>query len=289
MGTEKRERQKAARQAKVEAETVQEKRSRQIRTAVRAAVIIGLAVVAAFAYSVIWGGDDDNDVEAGSEDTPEDDSPEPEEEASGPTTTIADPGEPIEPECPAEDGSSPRQLSFSGPPPMCIDPEATYVAQVQTTRGDFEITLDAELAPQTVNNFVFLARWHYYEGVGFHRVIPGFMAQTGDPVGEPPGTGGPGYEMGDIDGFDGEVPTEEPAYPEMSVAMANSGGPETNGSQFFVVTDPETDHLGTDYTRFGLVTAGEDIVNEIEATGEDTDGETPKDLTVIEQITITEQ
>lgn len=276
MGTEKRERQKAAREAKREAETIQEKRSRRIRTGVRSAVIAALAVAGAFAYSAIWGSDDGSDVETGAENDPEaEEDPAPEAEA-------------IEPECPAEDGSSPQQLSFTGPPSMCIDPEVTYVAQVTTTLGDFEITLDAEQAAQTVNNFVFLSRWHFYDGVSFHRVIPGFMAQTGDPVGDPPGTGGPGYEMGDIEGFDGELPTEEPYYPVTAVAMANSGGPETNGSQFFVMTGTDQE-LGNDYTRFGEVTAGEDVVSEIEATGEDSTGDAPNDPASIETITIVEQ
>ena len=99
------------------------------------------------------------------------------------------------PECPAPDGSSPRQTSFSGPPPMCIDPSKTYSATMDTSLGEMVIHLDAAGAPQTVNNFVFLSRYHYYDGLTFHRIINGFVCQGGCPDGR--GTGGPGYRFAD--------------------------------------------------------------------------------------------
>lgn len=253
-----------------------------MRTGITAGVVIVLALAAAFAYSMIWGGDDGDDV-AAEEDASEDEEPD---------------QEPIDPECPPDAGSPAPQLSFTGPPPTCIDPEATYVATVETSRGDFEIALDAEQAPLTVNNFVFLARWRFYEGSTFHRIIPNFMIQGGDPVGDPPGTGSPGYAMGELEDFDGEVPDEEDDYPVMSVAMANSGpveeggiAPASNGAQFFVVTGDQVDALDRNYSLFGEVTSGEDVVMDIEATGDPNDqtGQgTPLETTTIEKITITQ-
>jgi cyclophilin family peptidyl-prolyl cis-trans isomerase len=131
-------------------------------------------------------------------------------------------------ECPEADGSSPQKQQFGGPPPMCIDPTKTYTATMVTSKGSMTIALDPAGAPKTVNNFVVLARYHYYDGVGFHRVIPGFMLQGGDPEGT--GRGGPGYR------FEDELP--KPGRYEMgSLAMANAG-PNTNGSQFFIVSGP---------------------------------------------------
>lgn len=291
MGTDKRARQRAARDLKVQDEEAAAARALWRRRAIRIAVIVAVAIGLAFAYSAIWGpGDDDNDADAATEDVEgedanDQDQPDEGDEPEGVTTTLADPGDAVEPTCPAEDGSTSRQVNFASPPPLCIDPSVTYVAHVETSRGDFEITLDSQAAPQTVNNFVFLARWHFYEGVSFHRIIPEFVVQGGDPVGPTPGQGGPGYQMGDSGDFDGELPSEEPYYPPMSVAMANSGAVETNGSQFFIVTGPQGEALPNAYTRFGQVSAGEDVVRQIDATG--TSGGLPSEPTVIETITIT--
>ena len=90
--------------------------------------------------------------------------------------------------CPAADGSSPKRQQFDGPPPMCIDPSKRYTAEMVTSKGTMTIALDPAAAPRTVNNFVVLSRYHYYDGIVFHRVIPGFVVQGGDPTG--PGRGG---------------------------------------------------------------------------------------------------
>ncbi len=199
------------------------------------------------------------------------------------TTTLTDNAVPVEPTCPAEDGSSERFVAFSGPPPECIDPTRTYVAQIQTTRGDFEMTLDPSGAPINVNNFVFLARYHYYDGVGFHRIIPGFVAQAGDPVGPVIGAGGPGYTVED------EPPADQPFYPPLSVAVANRfPEPDSGGGQFFIVTGPQGEALDPNYARIGQVTAGEEVVRAIDETGATDGSGDPIDLTVIESITITE-
>lgn len=178
--------------------------------------------------------------------------------------------------CPNPDGSSPKQQTFSGPPPMCIDPERTYGASMVTSKGTMTIALDPIGAPATVNNFVFLSRYHYYEGVVFHRIIPGFVLQGGDPTGT--GRGGPGYRFAD------ELP--RPGRYELgSLAMANAG-PDTNGSQFFVISGPSGISLPPQYSLFGKVVGGLDVVATIDAVG--TRSGTPSEQVVIESVTITE-
>jgi cyclophilin family peptidyl-prolyl cis-trans isomerase len=159
-------------------------------------------------------------------------------------------------ECPAPDGSSPKQQKFSERPPMCIDPSKRYAAEMVTSKGTMHIELDPLAAPKTVNNFVFLARYHYFDGVTFHRVIPGFVLQGGDPQGT--GMGGPGYK------FEDELP--KPGRYELgSLAMANAG-PNTNGSQFFVVLKDHTPlNQEPNYTIFGQVTSGMSTVDRIAA------------------------
>ncbi|MSO87685.1 MAG: peptidylprolyl isomerase [Acidimicrobiia bacterium] len=183
--------------------------------------------------------------------------------------------------CPPADGSGERTTSFTSGPVSCIDVTKTYTAEVVTSKGDFTIELDPSKAPKAVNNFVFLARNHYYDGVSFHRIIPGFVVQGGDATGEPPGTGGPGYSFAD------ELPTDGPPYYEVgSLAMANSG-PDTNGSQFYIVTGEQGVKLPAQYSLFGDVTEGLDtVVKSIEATG--TPEGTPSSSTTITSVTITE-
>jgi cyclophilin family peptidyl-prolyl cis-trans isomerase len=180
------------------------------------------------------------------------------------------------PEIPAVDGSSPKTQRFDGPPPMVIDPEKRYTAEVVTSKGTVVIALDALAAPATVNNFVFLARWHYYDGIVFHRIIPGFMLQGGDPEGS--GRGGPGYR------FDDELPAPG-RYQIGSLAMANAG-PNTNGSQFFIVSGPSGVSLPPSYSLFGQVVSGLDVVSAIESVGSRSG--TPSEKVVIESVTITE-
>jgi cyclophilin family peptidyl-prolyl cis-trans isomerase len=178
--------------------------------------------------------------------------------------------------CPAADGSSPKQQEFDGPPPMCIDPAKRYTAEMVTSKGTMKIALDAIAAPNTVNNFVFLARYHYYDGIVFHRIIPGFMLQGGDPTGT--GRGGPGYRFAD------ELPAPG-RYELGSLAMANAG-PDTNGSQFFVISGPSGVRLPPQYSLFGKVISGLDVVSGIESVG--TQSGKPTESVVIESVAITE-
>jgi cyclophilin family peptidyl-prolyl cis-trans isomerase len=180
-------------------------------------------------------------------------------------------------ECPATDGSSQQRRTFDAPPPMCIDAARTYTATMTTNKGTMTIALDPVAAPMTVNNFVVLARYHYFDGVGFHRVIPGFVLQGGDPEGT--GRGGPGYRFAD------ELP-KPGRYEVGSLAMANAG-PNTNGSQFFIISGPDGVRLPPQYSLFGKVVAGLDVVAAIDAIGTPGAGK-PKEPVIMESVTITE-
>jgi len=146
-------------------------------------------------------------------------------------------------------------VQWSSPPPMTIDPSAAYQATIKTDSGDIVLDLWAEQAPNTVNNFVFLAEQGFYDGVIFHRVIDQFMAQTGDPTGT--GTGGPGYKFGDE--FHPELRHDGPGV----LSMANAG-PGTNGSQFFI-THIATPWLDDKHSVFGKVAQGLDVLMAIPA------------------------
>ncbi|HVC66302.1 MAG TPA: peptidylprolyl isomerase [Acidimicrobiales bacterium] len=179
-------------------------------------------------------------------------------------------------EIPAADGSSPKTQHFDAAPPLIIDPTRTYTAEMLTSKGALTISLNPIAAPKTVNNFVFLARWHYYDGVTFHRIIPGFMCQGGDPEGT--GRGGPGYR------FEDELPAPG-RYEIGSIAMANAG-PNTNGSQFFIVSGPDGVGLPPSYSLFGKVVKGLDAVKAIESVGSRSGN--PSEPVVIESVTIVE-
>ncbi len=142
---------------------------------------------------------------------------------------------------------------YSSPPAMGIDPKKRYTAMFKTEKGDFEVELFADKAPKTVNNFVFLSRDGFYDGVTFHRVIPDFMAQGGDPTGT--GTGGPGYKFADE--FHPDLKHSKPGI----LSMANAGR-NTNGSQFFITFTP-TPHLDGKHSVFGQVVKGMEVVRSI--------------------------
>jgi cyclophilin family peptidyl-prolyl cis-trans isomerase len=172
---------------------------------------------------------------------------------------------------------------YSAPPAMQLDLARSYAATLHTDKGDIVIALHARQAPRTVNNFVFLAREGFYDGVVFHRVIKDFMAQGGDPTGL--GMGGPGYE------FPNEV-TGIKFDREGLVAMANAG-PDTNGSQFFITYGPAAQLDATDptkeanYTIFGEVISGMDIVRKLTPRdpqqGPDFTGSVIKTITIEEK------
>jgi cyclophilin family peptidyl-prolyl cis-trans isomerase len=175
--------------------------------------------------------------------------------------------------CPKSPATALKKGTWSSPPAMLITTAKTYTATVKTDLGTIVIALDAKTAPQTVNNFVFLAQHHFFDCNIFLRVIPSFVDQTGDPTGK--GNGGPGYTISD------ELPakTSNPAnqYPLGSVAMANTGQPNTGGSQFFIVTGTEGEALPNSYSLFGHVTSGMSVAQKINAQGSATG--VPPDVT----------
>lgn len=143
--------------------------------------------------------------------------------------------------------------SYSSPPAMSIDSSKKYTATFKTSRGDIVCDLFAKEAPNTVNNFVFLARDKFYDGTSFHRVIADFMVQGGDPTGT--GRGDAGYKFND------EMNKNSPRHQRGSLSMANAG-PNTNGSQFFI-THIATDWLNGKHTVFGQVRSGLEVVDQI--------------------------
>jgi cyclophilin family peptidyl-prolyl cis-trans isomerase len=305
MGTEKRERQKANR-AMRDAEVAKAERASAVK---RNAIRWTGAIVAAFAAVLLiawfggaFDGDDDTlttatiptlpavetttpdafattvpsetDATTPTDTAPTDTAP----AASAPTDT--EPGG--EGECPATDGSEDPRQEFDEYPPMCIDETKTYTAEIVTTQGAMTVELFTDKAPITVNSFVTLARYHYFDGVPCHRIIPGFVAQCGDPTGT--GTGGPGYE------FEDELPAQG-EYEIGSLAMANAG-PNTNGSQFFIITGPDGAALPPSYSLFGMVTDGLDTtVPALDAVGNPdpaAGGVPPLEPVDIISVTITE-
>jgi cyclophilin family peptidyl-prolyl cis-trans isomerase len=159
---------------------------------------------------------------------------------------------------------------------MGIDPQKRYTAVMETSKGSMTIALDPVAAPRTVNSFVFLARSGYYDGVVFHRIIPGFVVQGGDPTGT--GRGGPGYKFAD------ELPAPR-RYEVGSLAMANSG-PNTNGSQFFIISGSDGVRLPPSYSLFGKVVSGLETVAALDSVG--SSGGSPKERVQIDSVTITE-
>lgn len=178
----------------------------------------------------------------------------------------------------AADPIAARNGMYAQAPAMSIDPAKSYTATITTPRGDIVIQLRPDLAPETVNSFVFLAREGFFDGVTWHRVIPGFVAQGGDPTGT--GTGGPGYTVPGE--FTEKVLFDRPGI----VAMARPGNDvDGNGSQFFITLAP-TESLNNQYTIFGEVTQGLEIVNGIPARDPDaaaTPGEQMVKVTIQEQ------
>ena len=154
--------------------------------------------------------------------------------------------------CKDNASSSGASKTWSSAPPPALDATKTYAATLVTKKGTIELSLDAKAAPITVNNFVFLGRAHFYDGLTFHRVEPGFVIQGGDPEGT--GAGGPGYT----------IPDEKSGllHVEGALAMAKSSAPNSAGSQFYITLSPQPS-LDAGYTVFGKVTSGMDVVKQI--------------------------
>ena len=190
------------------------------------------------------------------------------------STTTPPPGAVAQTEPPQEKKMAKQ---YPAPPAMKIDPNKTYTATIETTAGTMTAELWPKIAPQTVNSFVFLAREGFYDGVIFHRVIPGFMIQGGDPTGT--GTGGPGYRL--------KAEFNDTKHDRGILSMARTQDPNSAGSQFFVMHG-RSPHLDNQYTAFGKVTQGLEIVDKI-ATAPTGANDRPRDPTKITKVTIEEK
>ena len=271
-----------------QAQQVAAKRQKTTKTTIR--IVGAIVIILALFFGIAFLTDDDEN----STDTAAPVSTSVDAYAS---TTVADgdatttvPGDTATPsdftygttECPPVEGAATQTQDFSDSFALCIDPTKTYTAVVKTNMGTYSAVLDAAKAPGTVNNFVSLARNKYFDGTTCHRAIPGFMIQCGDPTAT--GSGGPGYKFAD------ELPASG-EYKIGSLAMANSG-PDTNGSQFFVISGDQGVSLPPSYTLFGQVTDGLDsTVVALDAAGNDdpsSNGVPPLKEIKIESITITE-
>jgi len=192
----------------------------------------------------------------------------------GPTTSTTS----FDTPCPKADGTSPRKDFFRRPPPFCIHPDREYKAQIQTDVGSFTVSFDAKDAPETVNNFVFLSRYHFYDGIPFNRVKPGFIVQGGNPPAE--SVTGPGYIFADEN-----VPVPPQKYRVGQILMARDR-PNSNGSQFIIIMGPEGENLPLVFSQFGEISEGMDVVRRIEADGGADFN--PKVLHTIQQVKIIE-
>jgi peptidylprolyl isomerase len=181
-------------------------------------------------------------------------------------------------ECPPAEKPAEPKRQFDAAPKRCLTDGVDYAAVVETSEGAFTIDLLEDRAPGTVNNFVVLARWGYFDGVTFHRVVKGFVDQAGDPTGS--GSGGPGYTIAD------ELPAAARSYAKWAVAMANPGQVDQNGSQWFICIDCVSTLTAPAYSLFGQVVESTDVAQAIN------DLATPEDKTeppvTITSITIQE-
>ena len=173
--------------------------------------------------------------------------------------------------------NTPTARQYATPPAMAIDPAKSYVAVLETDKGIIRIKLLPDIAPQTVNSFVFLAREGYFDGVTFHRVLPGFVAQGGDPTGT--GHGGPGYNLPDE--------FSDRPIDKGIVAMANTGQPNSGGSQFFI-TYTRQERLDGKYTVFGEVIEGMDVAEKLTPRDPDQNPNAPPGDRMI-KVTIEEE
>lgn len=237
MGSEKRERQKAGRQVRIAEAERQAKRSALRRRVITIVGIAAAVLLAAWLLSLRNGDGGDDEESAGTTAVADAESPAP----PGPGAEVTG-----ETPCPPADGSAERTTSFENPPPDCLEEGVDYVAVFDTTEGEIRVDLDEAAMPGTVNNFVTLARYGYYDDTTIHRTDPSIaIIQGGSPITGDGGDPGPGYTIPDeADGF---------TYQPGQLVMARSAGPDSSGAQFFFVAGPEAsalDEQGT-YLVFG--------------------------------------
>jgi cyclophilin family peptidyl-prolyl cis-trans isomerase len=263
MPTEKRARQRALRDQKLAIQERHDRRSRRTRRSITLVIVVGVIIAL---VALLSGGGTKKPTASKSTTT------------TSVSTTTTEPvaKTAIAPVCPPATaaGAAKRVISFTKVPPMCIATNSVFDATVITDVGTFVIKLTTATSPVAVNNFVFLARYHFYNGITFHRAMPNFMIQGGDPTGT--GQGGAGYH------FTGNTPpsscvAKSDCYATGDVALANSGAPSSDGSQFFVIVPGGASQLSDLYTVIGQVTSGMSVVEKIAADGDSADnGQPPK-------------
>ena len=286
MGTAKRERQKANRQARLEQLAKEARHDKTKKRGLTIGVVVIGGLVLLFGLARLFGGKDETaavttttSVDPFATAPPTDTADLPTDTADLPTTTLvfAYGDTP----CPEADGSSALPESFDGVPAECIDPTKTYTAEVTTNKGSFTIELNTDSAPGNVNNFVTLARYGYYEGADCHRIITDFVVQCGRTDDEETA---PGYTVVD------ELSSSD-TYAEGVVAMANTGSPNSGSGQWFIITGDRGAALPKQYTVLGTVTKGlsttvQALENLADPTAEN--GVPPLAPVTITSVTITE-
>lgn len=283
VGTDKRERQKELRTTRLEEArreaTRQARRRRFINIGALAAIVAVVVMV-----TTLLGGEDSSK-ESGTDKTTT--------TAKGGVVQLVGPGHGAkilgETPCPGVDGTSERTTAFEKAPPSCIDASKTYTATFETSKGTMVVALDAKKAPQTVNNFVVLARYHFFDGQPFFRLVKDFAAQFGDPSKNPSNSAEFGYTIPD------ELP-QAGEYKVGSLAMANTGQPNSGGAQMFFITGEKGAQLPPSYALFGQVTEGLDVlekINAVKSVNQTQDGSgandgAPTEQVTIEKVTVTE-
>ena len=247
----------------------QQKRSKQRRQIIASVIVVALIVAVAFGFS---GGSKKKTNTSASATT------------VAPTTTTSSTAPSAPPAfgktaCPAADGSSPATKTFADSFQKCFTDGKKYTATMETDVGTIKIDLAADQSPITANNFIALARSHFYDGLTCHRVIKGFVDQCGDPKGD--GSGGPGYTIG-------EEPPKSGKYAVGQLAMAKTSAPHTTGSQFFIIVGDHGAALPPQYSYLGTITEGLDAAKKIEADGAAQDPSPPAVVHKITKVTITE-
>jgi peptidyl-prolyl cis-trans isomerase B (cyclophilin B) len=238
-------------------------------------LIPALAATALLGLAGCGGDDEDKDEKAKGRTTPAG-------ATTGATTaTAATPARDPRPSCQKASQPKPKRGQKVPKPTLTLDRNKTWLAEVETSCGNFTIQLDVKRAPRTTASFVHLARRGFYDGLAVHRISPGFVVQAGDPLGN--GQGGPGYSVT-------ETPPEGLEYKRGSVAMAKTEleDPGTSGSQFFVVTGEDA-QLPSDYALLGTVSRGQNVVDAIGAVDIDPQTERPISPVVIRKVRVVER
>jgi cyclophilin family peptidyl-prolyl cis-trans isomerase len=281
-------RQKAGRQARLEAARQAEQKSKRNKTVRNVAIIVVVVVAALFLFSRL--GNDNSGVSTADSTTTS---------AANATTTTAASTTPLtaaygSTPCPNADGSSPRTIEFTDQPAQCIDPTKTYTATFKTSEGDVTVNLDPAQAPGAVNDFVVLARYHYYDNTSIFRTNTGIgIFQGGSPHTQNNTDQGPGFSVEDEGVFNFNDPNSPNGkgpytYEAGDLVLARASGPNSSGAQFFFGVDDnvsQLDSAGT-YIKLGLTTQGLDVLQKILALHKDTDASQPGEGAPSKPVTV---